>query len=278
MQSSETLGFVYAAKGAKYIDLALNSARSLKDSTPGATVHLYCDSHPAEGHCFDAVHLLSESQSKRPKFEALRRAEFDRTIYLDADTFVCADISDIFFTLDRFDIAGAHVVLRNSRHSHRTHKIQFPNSFPQINTGVLAIRKSQRMSDFLAQVDAEMAAADSIVDQPIFRELLWLSDLRIAVLPPEYNFKRINEVVTMSSAYCAPRIIHDSDLRRPDGKAANDATTLEGFLRRGAYRHLIALLSADKFLSPGSQKKVSPLARVPRAKRQGKLRKLLGLG
>jgi hypothetical protein len=276
MHPNETLGFVYAAKGAKYVELAVNSARSLKDSNPGATVHLYCDAHPAKGHCFDKVHLLSDSSSKRPKFEALRRAEFDRTIYLDADTFVCADISDIFFTLDRFDIAGAHVALRNSRHSHRIHKLQLPNSFPQINTGVLGIRRSARISDFLSQVDAEMSAADSSVDQPIFRELLWNSDLRIAVLPQEYNFKRIDELATLSSSHCAPRVIHDSDLRRPDAKAPTRATTLEGFLRRPVYKHLLALLSADKFLSPGSQTKVAPLVRVPRAKRQAKLRKLFG--
>lgn len=232
---------------------------------PNETIHLYCDRQP-DTDIFDEFHEISAA-NKRPKFEALRRASFDRTIYLDADTIIKADVSDVFFVLDQFDIALAQVFYRNTRHCRRTHQTVFPNSFPQYNSGVIGIRRSDRTLSFLSSVEREMADHNAPVDQPIFRELLFYSDLRIATLPPEYNFKQIGVAATLGDKDTAPRIVHESNLHRTYDNSSKSFKGLEALYGRRLSRHLDRLIQADKFLTPGTDKKLKPLGAVRRPKK-----------
>lgn len=58
----------------------------------------------------------------------------DRNLYLDVDTYVCGEVDELFELLDSFDI-GATYGLRP-----QSEETNIPDSFPELNTGVLVYR------------------------------------------------------------------------------------------------------------------------------------------
>ncbi|MEM9798629.1 MAG: putative nucleotide-diphospho-sugar transferase [Pseudomonadota bacterium] len=143
----------------------------------------------------------------RPKFEAMRRSRFDRTLYLDTDLRVLADISDVFDLLDRVEIAGAHDAYRASR---KALDPSLPPAFPQINSGVLALRSGDRTAGIMAEVERQLHESQAKKDQPILRRVLWESDIAVGILPEEYNLMAYRHVALWSDRYAAPRIVHNS--------------------------------------------------------------------
>ena len=84
-----------------------------------------------------------------------------------------------------------------------------PNAFPQINGGVLAYRRNDRVDAFFARVERELAADPALDrDQPVLRELLYGSDLRLAILPPEYNLMQVRHAEVQGRKDTGPRILH----------------------------------------------------------------------
>ena len=51
-------------------------------------------------------------------------------------------------------------------------------------------------------------------DQRCIRELLWLSDLRLLILPAEYNWKRVRFFTGTKSYEIAPKILHLANFKR----------------------------------------------------------------
>lgn len=251
-------GVVLAATGAPYIALAQHALSYLRRSNPELPVDLFADAIP-ENHRFDQVHTLDKSWF-RPKFEAIRRSRFERTLYLDSDIMVMADISDVFWLLSKYDIAGAHVQTRNLAYAHRLWRTPIPNSFPQINGGVLAVRRSDQTRAFFDQVERALDDSGMDRDQPILRELLWESDLSLAVLPPEYNLRKRDLLSIASSSDAAPRILHNSDLNK-------QAKAGRGFAPKRLYGALVwsqipRLIAADRGL--GGRGKVPPAYNLPK--------------
>lgn len=237
-------GFVFAASGARFTRLAEQAARSLRASNPGFAVDIFTDDEVEDG-LFDQVHKLNQSWF-RPKFEALLRSRFDQTVYLDADLVVLADVSDIFWLLDRFDIAAAHVQNRNAGFARRRWRREIPNAFPQINGGVLGIRRNAATTAFLDACNTAMNDENLPADQPVMRELLLDSELRLAVLPPEYNLRKKDIVAFSNSNVPAPRILHNSDFhRKMRGMTPPSPTRIYG---RAFMRHVRDLIATDRTL------------------------------
>jgi hypothetical protein len=266
-------GFVYAATGATHTALAVVSARSLRRVVPHACIDLFADAS-VEDPVFDRVHRLAEA-SLRPKFAALATSRFARTLYLDADTLVLGDPSDVFRLLERVDLAACHAGSRNSEHIRALWREEIPDCFPQINTGVLGVRRSEATSRFFSGIDETMRREGLRVDQPVVREALWHSDLRLAILPPEYNFKQIELAAVMGHQQSAPRVLHSSDLHRQ--VVPGRATRLDDLFDDALLSHIARLVAADRGLNPGGTATVRPMVRLPRKRRRG-LRERLGLG
>lgn len=188
MVETNEYGFVFVATGEEiYVDLAARAARTLKRHCPQYPIHLFTDKEMSDP-VFDQVHV-EKDRWFRAKIDALLESPFQRTVFLDADIHVVGDISDIFSLLDRFDIAVAH---DQSRHRKSAHWHQnFTTAFPQFNTGVIGLKKTSESSAFLQQWKKQLSESGMKKDQPIFRELLWDSNLRIATLPPEYNLMHL---------------------------------------------------------------------------------------
>jgi hypothetical protein len=113
---TETTGVIFATTGKNYTELAERAAQSVKDSCPGLEVDLFTDQH-VDMPVFDRIHQL-EDPWHRSKMDAMIASRFDKTLYLDVDLFVIADIRDVFEVLDRFDMAMAHDPIRNAVRCH----------------------------------------------------------------------------------------------------------------------------------------------------------------
>lgn len=202
-------GVIYVAKGAGYLDLAQRSARSLKALNPGLEIDLFTDFAPEPG-LFDRIAAIPDGPTA--KLASLGASRFERTLYLDCDTLGLAPLGDLFDVLDRFDLAVAHDVRRTSDLIRTGTGETVPYAFPQMNCGVLLYRRSEPMARFLTEWQAAYHAAGLDRDQPSFRDVLWRSDLRFYVLPPEFNLRRVTELDAWEPLDARPTILHSHRL------------------------------------------------------------------
>ncbi len=202
-------GVIYVAKGAAYLDLAQRSARSLRTLNPGLEIDVFTDLAPEPG-LFDRVLPIPDGATA--KLASLGASRFERTLYLDCDTLCLAPLGDLFDVLDRFDLAVAHDVRRTSGLIRTGTGEKVPYAFPQMNCGVLLYRRSEPMARFLAEWQAAYRAAGLDRDQPSFRDVLWRSDLRFYVLPPEFNLRRVTELDAWEPLDARPTILHSHRL------------------------------------------------------------------
>jgi hypothetical protein len=129
------------------------------------------------------------------KIANMRRSPFDRTIFLDADTFVIGNITHVLELLDPYDLAASHAPARR-----RYGDPEVPLAFCEFNTGVVAWRSNPRTAAFLEswqetyiawrrEPPFPLAGQALVADQPAFRHCAWVSRIRVMVLPPEYNYR-----------------------------------------------------------------------------------------
>jgi hypothetical protein len=243
-QTTSPEGYVFGVSGEGYARLAARAAMTLRKVAPDAQIDIFTDAEVPDG-VFDRVHQLEKSWF-RPKFEALRRSRFERTVYLDADMFILADISDVFEVLERFDFAAVHSQRRNSAWSTELWRRPLPAAFPQINGGLLGIRKSPRTLAFIEEADRIMDAEGLKKDQPLFRELLFDSDLRIAILPPEYNLTEFRWAEMYTPRHGAPRVLHHFKLHAHIWKGRQEIGSITALVGPQLAGHIRRLIAVDR--------------------------------
>lgn len=220
-RSSETCGILYIARGTAHLDAARHSAISARRHNPHLDIAVFHDSqvNPVQGKNegegykeFDQVFAIPPDLV-RAKIELLPRSPFMRTLYLDNDTRVRANLDSMFDLLDRFDLCGAHVALwHRPRHNKQCGDLSVPDSFPEINCGVLLYRSSTTERFFNDWANLYVKAGLS-VDQPSFRATLWHSDIRFNVLPAQFNKRVFEASELIYSEQPRPRILHMPILR-----------------------------------------------------------------
>lgn len=205
-------GVIYVATGADYRALAEASARSVRAVEPDLAVDLFTDAPEAAAPgLFDAVHAI-ENPHRRSKLDCMALTRFDRTLFLDADTLVLAPLGDLFDVLDRFELALAHDVRRATDLIRESAAGPTPYAFPQLNGGVILYRRTPRMLDFLAEWARRFAESGGTRDQPVLKAMLWESDLRFWVLPPEFNLRRVTMLDAWEPGDAVPTILHSHRL------------------------------------------------------------------
>lgn len=174
------------AIGEPYLEAATVSARSLRAVMPSLELAVASDLPvPA---VFDRAIAIEERDGHRAKPVAMLKSPFSRTLFLDADTYVVADVSDAFRLLDRFDLAAAHAPNRVS-----LPLSDVPEALPELNTGVIAFRRNRRvralLSAWLTEYD-RLPQDRPVKDQPAFRSAVYHARrVRVATLPPELNLR-----------------------------------------------------------------------------------------
>jgi hypothetical protein len=195
-------GVMYSCFGEKYIAEAAQAARSsirhndvphlifaageVPDPPPGVTV------------------VGFEPISSAPfldRIANMRRSPFERTLYLDTDTFVVDEMVGVFELLDHYDLALAQAPAYRGLDDP-----EVPAAFPEFNCGVVAWRSSERVAAFLRSWEETYRAwltedvlpgldggahpsRTEIGDQPAFRRCAWQHGMRVATLAPEYNLR-----------------------------------------------------------------------------------------
>ena len=236
-----TRGFVFATTGEGYTTLARRAARNLRLLIPACNIDLFTD-QVADDRVFDRVHMLGNSWF-RPKMQALRESRFERSIVLDADIVVVADISEVFEILDQCDIAGVEAVSRDRLMV--PPQMGVPRCFPPINTGFLAVRASQKLCDFTRSWEDSVRQNAALLDQPQFRRQLYRSDLKFLPLGGEYNLLALRRLDFQGKKEGAPRVLHVRDLHdRPPGDPETPFSLVESIGETRA-AHVERLIAAD---------------------------------
>jgi hypothetical protein len=189
-------GILYSAFGETYIAEAIRSARS--SMAHNRLPHLLLASTDVES--VEGLSVARFEPSAHPfadRTANMRRSPFERTIFLDSDTFVVDEIAHVLRLLDHYDIAVTRAPYRP------TADPEVPTAFYEFNVGVVVWRHSDRMAAFLRSweetylawlreepfLGAGDASRGGRGDQPAFRHCAWQHDVRLYVLPPEYNFR-----------------------------------------------------------------------------------------
>ncbi len=218
-------GFVYVATGECYRGEATVAAAQLRRTNPGARICLIADR--AEGPVFwdDFVLLVRPAFGFRDKL-AMHLCPYDRFVFLDTDTYVGADLGEVFQLLDHFDVAG-HQLFEG--HDYRLPDV--PDAFPEFQGGMLAFKRSPSVENFFEQWLANYEVFHAlnreghyhyanVGEQKALRLTLYHSDLRLAVLGPEFNF-----IPGQVDFACAPvRILHGRGDLAPFARRINAQT------------------------------------------------------
>jgi hypothetical protein len=187
-------GIIYSATGAAHIAEAIASAAS--SLRYNDLPHLiFCNQLPNLTPA--SIEFRAFSASGNPyldKINNIRCSPFEQTLFLDTDTFITANISELFDLMLRFDIAAAHVPGYTKCDDQGQSE-----AFYDFNTGVIAYRSTDATAEFLsnwAQLCERWLKQPPFRltgkwDQAPFRRALWESSLSLYVLTPEYNYRSI---------------------------------------------------------------------------------------
>ena len=130
----------------------------------------------------------STSRNRYVKTDVYLYSPFVKTLYLDCDTLVLSDISQISFLLDYFDILLRHiyrpVLDANKRLFANTTRLGDTGAF---NSGVLGFRKNEKVERFFTCWRERFAALGFRQDQPSLVEALYQSDVRLLPLHEKWN-------------------------------------------------------------------------------------------
>jgi hypothetical protein len=193
MRKTGGKGIIYVASGRTFIEEASSSAKSVRRHMPDVPITLFTHQRVSPPGIDDVVvdeRLEKGNNPKEGKIASLSRTPYDRTLFLDTDTYICGDVSELFPLLDAFEVAAAHDPAR-LYYAGESHPSTLPESFPELNTGVLLYKADNPSVRTLLRTWKErygtMGGGDPERDQLSFREVLYESDVRMTVLSPEYN-------------------------------------------------------------------------------------------
>lgn len=205
----DNAGILFITADDAYLSDARCAAKQAQSVMPELSIGIVTDSDDP-GDVFDTVRELSEpAHGFADKVNAMKLSPFEKTLFLDTDTYLTRPVPELFELLDRFDLLAAHAPHRESA------SIDLPTAFPEFNTGVLAFSDTPAVKAFFDRWQNlyHNELSDIEADQPAFRRAVYDSDIRISTLPPEYNV-RISSAGYLESPVA---VVHG---HRPDRESA----------------------------------------------------------
>jgi hypothetical protein len=211
----------------KYVKEAEASAKSFKRFIPDADYVLHTDAtdfptnvfdriHPAEFHVppqlADTAHMNGQMVTK---LGVLAESPYDRTLYVGSDTYAFrSEVASMFDLLDRFDIVAAHAPFRINDAWGNSRIPEIPVCFPEFNCDLVLFRNTPPVMEFMEKWRTMYLehAFGHPHDQGAFRYLAYFSDLRIATLPEEYNYRgkvRLTDTVVLQNRHLLPEYLNN---------------------------------------------------------------------
>ena len=187
-------GYLYIAFGDAFTKEALMSIKSLKRFN-NEPVALFTDLDQTEE--FDGLvdlYAKINPQHIRAKVDFISQSPFKKTIYLDSDTLIVRNISDMFDVLDRFDVAVTNDYARKrTKYSNIVPEYaEIPYAFSEVNGGIMAYNDSLAANTFFSmwkEYFYKYYKQTNGWDQVRLRISLWRSNVRIHHFPFEYNIR-----------------------------------------------------------------------------------------
>tara|TARA_B100002019_G_C21271853_1_gene602828 strand:+ start:2651 stop:3385 length:735 start_codon:yes stop_codon:yes gene_type:complete len=209
-------GIIYIAFNDAFVKEAMLSAESVKRFRD-IPITLFTNQE-VDCEYIDNVSIIKPNHI-RSKVDYITTSPYDKTLYLDSDTVIMRDISDMFEILDRFDVGAIHDYARKRQnYCHIEEYNAIPYSFSEVNGGIMSFNNSERSQEFLKLWQKkyyQYQQATSGWDQVSLRIALWQSEVKIHHYPIEYNIRpsSIREKVKnnksqLGSSHLEPRIYH----------------------------------------------------------------------
>lgn len=185
-QSEADFGFMYVATGDNYRAECKRSAASVKAAMPDIPITVFSDTEFDSPQVDTIVRLDEPKYGSSDVIASMASTPYERTIYLDTDTYVETAIDEVFRMLERFDLA---VVIDPIRAQHRPSPDPgVPDNFPEYNSGVVGFRRSDPVDEFFETWKRlYQAEPDRTADQPAFRDAIYRTPVNVVTLPFEYN-------------------------------------------------------------------------------------------
>ncbi len=265
-----TMGVLYVASGEKYLLEAVQSATSLKKYMPQMPVMLFTDDPKwasADLGLFTNIRRMPYvSRSVMDKIFPLLETPFEKTLFLDTDTYICDSIQDIFDALGNFDICAAHAPYRFQ------YPVPCPDTFPELNTGVIGFKKTNEVMRCLKEwirifENQKISNLKPHHDQHSFRQAVYESNIRFLVLPPEYNYRTI--CPGFAGKGCKVKIIHGRNMdmdkvSKRINKYSGNRVTVDHRYRCFTNEVIFLRSSFYAFIRPTYESLVELLKRFPR--------------
>ena len=182
-------GIIYVATADRFIQEAEVSAQSAKKCMPDLPIVLFTHDKTYVNSVFDEICVVGDYENlNSDKINPILNTPFEKTLFIDTDTYFCESILDVFDLLDNYDLAVTHAYHR------RPQKMPCPNCFPEVNGGVIFYRKTEQVLEFFKEwkrLYKELFNGPRKIkkDQPSLRQVLYESKISSYILPPEYNLR-----------------------------------------------------------------------------------------
>lgn len=188
-------GVLYIVFGENFVKEMLFSAESVKKHNPELHITAFCDK-PVESEFIDDVRIINVGHL-RPKIDYIHQSPYDQTLFLDTDTIITYDISDMFDLLEVHDMALVHDLARKRLKYAKTipEYENIPYAFSELNTGVIVFSDNEKTKALFKRWKDNFYKYQkySPWDQPTFRISLWETikedNLSLYVMPVEYNIR-----------------------------------------------------------------------------------------
>lgn len=209
-KQNPSCGFLYCSYGPEFIDEAFESIRTLQTHNPSAKICIVTDKEGGryiEGKYgqfrVDKV-IVKEIRmdlgwiSKTYFYED---TPYDRTLYLDSDTYITCDIQNLFDLLETFDFVG----VPDEAHPARGSIIGLKGGYAALghyNAGMFLFRKSEpvrKLFEEWRKFYLELVPVEFNDQGPLVRALIKTIDedhLKFITLPREYNLRLTNQCVS----------------------------------------------------------------------------------
>ena len=190
-------GILYVATGTKCCAEAIDNASRTRLFQPSLSISIKTEMTALAEHSnmFDNIISFSSPYlSYRDKISGLLDLPYEQTLFLDSDACVISDIMQFSSLLNVADLAAAYAPVR---HPPGWNDPSVSRLFPELNTGVLLIRRSPQwtliVQKWLALYDSLVESHSQFWDQASFRSVLWSAishhHLRFLHLPSETNLR-----------------------------------------------------------------------------------------
>ena len=187
-------GYLYIATGNKFIKEAIVSATSLRKCNPNAHITVVTNEN-IENKIFDSVIIKTngsvDSKWKsgiQYKVESLLLSPYEKTFFIDTDTYFIEDSAELFELLEYHDLQIAYAPDDKSKVVLNGKKLE---GYYPYNTGVIVFNNNFKVKKLFKDWLSIYKSKFNIYphDQTPFMEALLINNIKIHVFHQIYNFR-----------------------------------------------------------------------------------------